>query len=607
MEWLFVNEVSKLYSLTERAIREKAYKGDFGDLDKGYRFIKGKGRGGKQIQIALESLPETAQARYHGEKQPQEDILQYTGKQRAEADFRALVVAEYQHSGLSPDEYVEKFNVGNPPEDAITTSKLFRWQKQYREGGVAGLIDQRGGHNRGQTSIPEDAWEYFYSLSMTQQQRTVKRCYDLTLREFPDIPSVSAFERRVRQIPQYAILYYREGRKAFDDQLPSMERSKLDIASNDIWFSDHHLVDVFVRSADGRRVIRPWLTVFFDARSNRVIAFLVRDADPNATAIKQCLRIGMEQHGVPKEVYFDNGKDYRSKSFSSDYPKSLANQLGIGMIYATSYHGQAKTVERFFGTFTDRFSRLLTTYTGQNAKERPECMQTSNAEILKLAPTLEEYKQAVAAYMAEYNATPSTGRDMDGKSPDQVYYENLQEKRVIKDLDALRLLCGNSEERVVHKNGVTFKHNSYYNEALSSHLGERVIVTYDPANINKIAVFDLQNRAICMATAKIRTPFRHTTEEDYKRAEKEKKAARDIVKRYAPKRDMDIHDIIARNQLMEKHYAESGETITIDQITPQAARNAATLRDTDAPASARRIREEDSVSAILLKEYQKQA
>ena len=600
MTWLTVKETAKMCGIDESTVKKAVKKNKCQ-----YRYVEGIGRGGKSLRIAVETIPWPVLA--DNTEATQAPILAYTGKQRAEADFRALVVAEYQHSGLSPDEYVEKFNAENPPEDAITTSKLFRWQKQYREGGVAGLIDQRGGHNRGQTSIPQDAWEYFYDRYMTLQRRTVKRCYDLTLREFPDIPSVSAFERRVRQIPQYAILYYRKGRKAFDDQLPSMERSKLDIASNDIWFSYHHLVDVFVRSADGRRVIRPWLTVFYDARSNRVISFLVRDADPNATAVKQCFRIGVEQYGVPKEVYFDNGKDYRSKSFSSDYPMSLVNQLGIGMIYATAYHGQAKTVERFFGTFTDRFSRLFPTYTGQNAKEKPECMQTSNAEILKLAPTLEEYKQAVAAYMAEYNATPSTGRDMDRKSPDQVYYENLQEKRVIKDLDALRLLCGNSEERVVHKNGVTFKHNSYYNEALSSHLGERVIVTYDPANIDKIAVFDLQNRAICMATAKIRTPFRHTTEEDYKRAEKEKKAARDIVKRYAPKRDMDIHDIIARNQLMEKHYAESGETITIDQITPQAARNAATLRDTDAPASARRIREEDSVSAILLKEYQKQA
>ena len=50
------------------------------------------------------------------------------------------------------------------------------------------------------------------------------------------------------------------------------------------------------------------MTVFYDARSNKVVSFLVRDASPNATAVKQCLRVGMERFGVPSEVYFDNGK-----------------------------------------------------------------------------------------------------------------------------------------------------------------------------------------------------------------------------------------------------------------------------------------------------------
>ena len=194
MEWLFVDEVSKRYSLTERAIREKAYKGDFGDLDKGHRLSKGKGRGGKQIQIALESLPKAAQARYHGEKQPHEDILQYTGKQRIEADFRALVVLEYQHSRLSPNEYVAKFNGENPPEDAITTSKLFRWQKQYREGGIAGLIDQRGGHNRGQTSI------------LISEIRTLRKMPE----RYPviDDPNITARPYRVLYVPKWTLVLY---------------------------------------------------------------------------------------------------------------------------------------------------------------------------------------------------------------------------------------------------------------------------------------------------------------------------------------------------------------------------------------------------------------
>ncbi len=597
MTWLSVKKVSALCGIDESTVKKEKEKCE-------YRYIKGVGRGGRQLQIALETIP----WKLKEEKYPvaEKAFLDFTGKQRENADFRALVVNQYQQSGLSPDEFVEDFNGSNPPEDWITKTKLYRWQGKYEKGGVTALIDQRGGHNRGKDTIPEEAWDFFYSEYMDQQKKSVKLCYDLTLQKFLGIPSVSAFERKVRTIDKYAVLYYREGEKAYRDQLPSMERSKRDMLSNDVWFSDHHLVDTFVKSADGKRITRPWLTVFYDARSNKVVSFLVRDADPNATAVKQCLRMGIERYGVSNKLYFDNGKDYRSKSFSKDFPSSLVNRLGISTIYATPYHGQAKTVERFFGTFTNRFSRRFPTYTGRNAKVRPECMQISNAEILKLAPTLEEYKEALSNYIAEYNATPSRGRDLDGKCPDQVYFENLKGKRRVPDLDALRLICGNSLERVVHKNGVSLMHNSYFSDLLLEHLGERVIVTYDPANIDKVGVFDMEDRAICTAEAKIQTLFQHTSEEDYIRAAKEKKAAQAIVKKYAPKRDMGIHQIIARNQLMEQQFEKSEETKVIEQITPQAARNAVILKETDTTAT-QRIRKEDSVTFTLLEAYRKQA
>ena len=602
MTWLTVREAASFCGVTDSAIKKATQQNRYQ-----HRYVNGKGRGGKQLRIALESLPEKAQALYRGEVPPPMDILQFTSKQRDGANAKAWVVEQYQHEGLSPDDFVSWFNSNNPAEDAITKSKLFSWQKKYQDKDVAALIDRRGGRNRGKDAIPPEAWNLFNSLYMTQQQRGVRLCYDMTKLEYPDIPSCKAFERKVKTIPMYAILRYREGLKAFTDALPYMERSKLDIASNDIWFSDHHLVDVFVKGADGTRVIRPWLTVFFDARSNRVVSFLVRNADPNATAVKKCFRLGVEQNGVPNEVYFDNGKDYRSSSFSKDYPMSLVNQLGVGTIYATPYHGAAKTVERFFGTFTNRFSRRFKTYTGCNAKIRPEEMQIPNKEILPLAPTLDDFIAQLSAYIDEYNQTPNSGIDMDNKCPDQVYAENLTKKQVVRDRDALRLLCGNTEERVVNKSGVSIKNNHYYNDALLSHMGERVMVVYDPDNIEKMAVFDMKGRAICLAEAKIRTPFRHTSEEDYIRAAKEKKAARAIVSKYKPAREMDIHEIVARNQLMEKTFTESGDPDIVEHIVPQAAENSAILKATDRTETTRRIREEDSVSATLLGFYQKQA
>ena len=70
---------------------------------------------------------------------------------------------------------------------------------------------------------------------------------------------------------------------------------------------------------------------------------------------------------------------------------------------------------------------------------------------------------------------------------------------------------------------------------------------------------------------------------------------------------MDIHEIVARNQLMEQTFTESGDPDIVEHIAPQAAENSAILKATDRTETTRRIREEDSVSATLLGFYQKQA
>ncbi len=167
-----MREAASFCGVTDSAIKKAVQQNRYQ-----HRYVNGKGRGGKQLRIALESLPEKAQALYRGEKPMPEDILQYTGKQRDEADAKAWVVEQYHQSGLSPAEFVAWFNANNPQEDAISKSKLFRWQNKYQGKDVAALIDRRGGYNRGKDTIPPEAWALFYSLYMTQQKRGVKLCY----------------------------------------------------------------------------------------------------------------------------------------------------------------------------------------------------------------------------------------------------------------------------------------------------------------------------------------------------------------------------------------------------------------------------------------------
>lgn len=593
MTWLKVKEVAELLGMTERAIRWGATKKNKYE----YRHVDGIGQGGKQLEIALESLPQEAQNKYNNvqEEVAYKEVTQFTGKQREEANFKALIVEQYKRSQLSPDDFVKDFNERNP-DSVITKSQLFRWQRKYKSGDVADLIDMRGGHNRGQITIPPDAWEYFYALYMTLQKRSIQRCWELTRLEYPNIPTVSAFERNLTTIPKLVMIYYREGEKAFNDALVSMERSREDIASNDIWFSDHHLVDVAVINNRGR-VFRPWLTVFFDARASKVISFIVRDKSADATVIKQCLRLGIEKYGVPKELYFDNGKDYREKSFNADFPISLVKQLGINMIYATPYHGQAKTVERFFGTMEDRFCKLLPTYLGKDAKQRPENMRVTFDKLKDKAPTMEKFIELLTIYFEQYNNTQSGGIDMNGKCPDQVYYENLHTKTKVKDENILCMLCGTFDERTVQKNGVQYQGRFYYHTELLAHQGEKVIINADPYNMDELNIFDTDMRAICKAPAKVRTPFRHTTQEQIREAMKEKKEARKMIQRYAPTRELDTMSIIARNQLLEKQYEETAETKVIENINPALSENSRIL--TASTQKQRSSDEENILQAIM--------
>lgn len=601
--WIDSKKAAELVGI-DRSVMQKRVKTENTKLI--HRYVYGCGGRGQKIEILLSSLPEDAIARYyHCEpvRNEVEELEGFSKTQQAEANNKAWIVELYQkrEKGMSTDAFVEWYN--QEFDASVTKANIFQWQKKLKEGGTAALVDRRGEHKRGTTTIPDDAWEYFYALYMTQEKRGVQLCYDYTKERFPDIPSVYAFHRKVKTIPEHVMIYYREGENALRDVLPSMDRDKSDIASNDIWFSDHHRVDVFTRNEDGSRLCRLWLTVFFDARSNKVISYICRNADPAADVIKQTMKKGMEMYGIPQAVYTDNGKDYRSKVFRQDFPLSLVHQLGINSIYATPYHGQAKTVERFFRTFEERFGKMFPTYTGKDAKNRPEKMRVSDEKILAIAPSMETFLAALDNYMEDYNHTPSRGKNMEGKSPDEVYYQNLSIKREITDRKALALLCGTFEERTVHKSGITFKNRVYWDKALLPYFKKKIIINYDSENLDVLNVFDEDMRAVCIAEAKVRTPFRNTTEADYKKAVKQKKQARQMVEKYRPQVELDTMSMIAKIQLAEQAAKDFA-------YKPAAVEGVATkinLEAIEENRSSRGIRPgEPDIKGILLEKYREE-
>lgn len=115
--WLTVKETASLLSVSEKSIQKNA-------LNNKYtcRYVEGIGRGGKQLQILLESLPQEAQDRYNN-PETEEGLLsdKFSMTQIQEADYKAKVVQDFKVSGLSAEKFLEVFNSENDEKIAVRT------------------------------------------------------------------------------------------------------------------------------------------------------------------------------------------------------------------------------------------------------------------------------------------------------------------------------------------------------------------------------------------------------------------------------------------------------------------------------------------------------
>jgi len=131
------------------------------------------------------------------------------------------------------------------------------------------------------------------------------------------------------------------------------------------------------------------------------------------------------------------------------------------------------------------------------------------------------------------------------------------------------MLCGTFEERTVQRNGVQVMQRYYEAEGLLPYYKKKVIVNYDHDNIDELNIFDMDMRFICTASARIKTPFRNTAEEDYKKAQKERKRIKKLVEEAKPVHDLDTIQLIARSQLEELQELQTDKNVrTTTQILP---------------------------------------
>ncbi len=555
MQLVSVKKAANILGITERHLRRKCSEGEITGAQK----ISGawhlpaaydsrlvglvSGRGRKEDISALDVYS----------KPKRDAALRKLGAIREFEDFSAMWV---RGGGLRTEAmaaFCEMAEMG--------ASTLKRWLKAWREQGIEGLVDTRGGEVGIKGFSPQPA-EMFESLYLDQKKPSIKTCLQ-TVEYYskshglkwiiPSLRSVQKYVQNVMPLPMQVL--HRDGRAAYDAKYsPYIESDPDSFAPGECWVGDHHQFDFWVRHRN--RWIRPWVTAWMDYRSRKLVGYVISDS-PNQTTILRAFGRGASVLGLPGKVKIDNGKDYDSEMWTGitkakrialkagyiDEPMvaGLYGLMDISVSFSQPYHPQSKPIERLFATVATQFSKQIETYCGNNTISRPENIKDvlGSERAIQRAYDLESITELFEKYADVYNQSSHHGEGMNGLCPNTIF--NSRENMRVVDPGALSLLMQVwSGKRTVGKNGIQFNHFNYgqYDPALAMYKGRDVRVAYDPDDITHISVYDLTTlKLVCVVGQNELVNIGDggkVNEESMRKAQAAKARARRTVREYKP-------------------------------------------------------------------------
>lgn len=532
METISVDEYAIIRGCSSRYIRTLITGGKL----KGIETINNRNR--KAWRIPLDQLNPEEQATYYKSKgiiqnevqvKNTDQLEMMTPEEREECVFWEKVINEWQayrnkddvKSKIEVDKlFITKMKLEYPNLN-VSADILYRKYRYLKEGNLNGLIDKRGKAKRGYTAINEEVWQVFLSFYLDQAKHPQRKCYEYTklyLKEngkeelIDSIPAYCTFTRHIKNDVTDGIKTLgRDGEKAFDDRCaPYIKRTYDNMKSNDYWIGDNHTIDVIVGEND--KQFRLYLTGFMDARSGIMTCIYITDT-PSSQASIYSLRRGIKKYGIPKNVYLDNGREFltfdfgglghRAKKNDGRYdPPPILERLGINMVNALVRNAKAKIIERRFLDFKNSISKLFATYTGGNVVEKPEILKVElkKGNIPDKQTFIKEIEELIEYQLnyEEYNGSVSADK---GKRKIDVYKENLHTKIMATDeqLNLMMLRSTRSQKvtrRGVHLNIAGTKIDYFNNELIMQMLNKQVYLRYDPDDLSKVRIYDLEDRFI---------------------------------------------------------------------------------------------------------------
>lgn len=467
VKWISVSEGYNQLGISQQAIQKHISKGHFVTR-------KVKMNGGFGYEIALESM-----FNYYnkiGDWGKCEKILKLIQEKdteniqnevREEGLIDDEAFAKYQicklldeilikaeKKTIAIEKFVNSYNQGSYPKlyeilGKISLRSIYRWYKELKDSGWDINVFRKE-FKPSTRSISNKEAEILIPMLINPNRPLVseilKRAKEEFLKRGITLKSDVTYRRFIqdwtsRNIDLWTLGRY--GMKAFNDKImKDILRDKDRVEIGDIVVADGHTLNVMVINPLTGRPQRMTLIMFFDFKSSMPLGWEIMPTE-NVLTIASALRrtilllgrfFGNEIGYIPKIAYLDNGRAFRAKYFRGirDFKDSIVpglfGKLGIETMYATPYHGQSKTIERWFKTLGE-MERRLPAYTGTNIAGKPAMLMRNEklhkrlfdntpVEVDSLAATLEDY-------VKEYAEQPHQDGQYKGLCPAEVFMHSV--------------------------------------------------------------------------------------------------------------------------------------------------------------------------------------
>lgn len=317
--------------------------------------------------------------------------------------------------------------------------------------------------------------------------------------------------------------FEKDAKAFFDHHRPRIQRNYSSLQPMELVVGDVHPLDVVVRREDGS-IATPRFIAWTDAATRRLrgtIVLLDKAMGVTQADIWASFDEMVEEWGLPKNLYLDNGSEYfgRPRRYGEGVPSAImtgfneltglllamcefndaikteftaeffdsdsspsANELDAtaprrnGVTRATPYNGPGKPLIEGAFSSLEKVMKMLPGYIGgDRMNKRTPKLGKDTAPWVDIDVFVKAFTQA----LAYWNGKPQRGH-LGGKSPNEAWADAQREGWQATHVDKMTRVYAMSETvRVtVIRGSVSVGKQRYYADELNKHSGEKITVRY---------------------------------------------------------------------------------------------------------------------------------